>query len=146
MKRFWERKSLSQMNEAEWEALCDGCARCCMVKLEDENTGRVRYTALVCGLLDIDTCRCTRYPDRHKLVKDCVELSPDMAGTLRWLPRSCAYRRLAEGRELADWHPLISGNPQSVHRAGVSVRGNVVPVTLVHEDEHAHHEIDWIEI
>lgn len=145
MNRFWEHKSLARMSEAEWEALCDGCARCCMVKLEDETTGRIRYTALVCELLDIGACRCTHYPDRHRLVKDCIELSPDMARTLRWLPRSCAYRRLAEGRPLADWHPLISGDPESVHRAGISVRDNVIPVAMVHEDEHADHEIDWIE-
>lgn len=144
MRAFWEEKSLSEMSEAEWESLCDGCARCCMIKLENEDDGRVYYTSLVCELLDLDTCRCTRYPQRHELVPDCVELTVDLAETLRWLPITCAYRRVAEGKPLPSWHPLLSGNRASVHDAGVSVRGKVIPVTLVHEDEQQQHIIDWI--
>lgn len=146
MKPFWETKTLAEMNSAEWESLCDGCARCCMIKLENEDDGRVYYTSLVCELLDTASCRCTRYPERSKLVPDCIEMTPDLAETLRWLPITCAYRRLAEGKRLPSWHPLISGDPESVHAAGVSVRGKVIPVTLVHEDEQTDHVIDWIAI
>ncbi len=142
---FWEEKSLTEMTDAEWESLCDGCARCCMIKLENEDTGKIHYTSLVCELLDLETCRCTRYPQRHELVPDCVSLTVELAEQLRWLPVSCAYRRLAEGRGLADWHPLVSGDPDSVHAAGVSVRHKVIPVTLVHEDEQLEHLIDWID-
>ncbi len=145
MKPFWEEKSLQALSESEWESLCDGCARCCMIKMEDEDTGDVHHTALVCELLDIESCRCTRYPQRHKLVADCIELSADLAASLRWLPRSCAYRRIAEGRGLAEWHPLVSGNRQSVHDAGISVRGKVIPVVLVHENEHEDHIVQWVE-
>ena len=145
MKPFWEAKPLEALNEREWELLCDGCARCCMIKLEDEQSGDVHHTALVCELLDLRTCRCTRYAQRHTLVKDCIELSADLAASLRWLPRSCAYRRLAEGRALAEWHPLVSGSRDSVHEAGVSVLGKVIPVQLVHEDEHEDHIVGWVE-
>ena len=145
MGAFWEEKSLAELSEAEWESLCDGCARCCMIKLEDEDTGEVHHTALVCELLDLDTCRCTRYPQRHELVADCISLDADLAGKLRWLPTSCAYRRLAEGKGLLPWHPLLSGRSDSVHEAGISVRDRVIPVTLVHEDEYLEHVIDWID-
>lgn len=143
--RFWERKSLLEMTPAEWESLCDGCARCCMVKLEDEDTGEVHYTSLVCDLLDTDTCRCSRYPQRHELVPDCIEFDADLAATLRWLPTTCAYRRLAEGEGLADWHPLVSGRAESVHEAGISVRGRVLPASQVHEEELEAHVIHWVE-
>jgi len=144
MKPFWEIKSLAEMSQSEWESLCDGCARCCMIKLENEDDGRVYYTSLVCELLDTQSCRCTRYPQRSELVPDCIELTVDLAETLRWLPITCAYRRLAEGKPLPGWHPLVSGNPASVHEAGVSVRGKVIPVTMVHEDDQTDHVIDWI--
>ncbi|MEZ5560209.1 MAG: YcgN family cysteine cluster protein [Pseudomonadales bacterium] len=144
--RFWETKPLSAMTDAEWEALCDGCARCCMIKLEDEDTGEVHYTSLVCDLLDIERCRCTRYPQRHELMPDCIEFDADLAATLTWLPASCAYRRLAEGRGLAAWHPLVSGDPDSVHRAGISVRGRVVPAAQVDEDDQQDHVIRWVEL
>ena len=142
---FWEEKSLSDLNSQEWESLCDGCARCCMIKLEDEDDGNVYHTSLVCHLLDTETCRCTRYPERHELVRDCIELTPDLAKSLSWLPLSCAYRRLANGLPLLPWHPLLSGNRQSVVDAGISVHGRVIPVQMVHEDEHPDHVIDWIE-
>ena len=146
MKPFWEEKTLDELSGSEWESLCDGCARCCMIKMEDSDTGEVHHTALVCELLDLQTCRCTNYPRRHELVKDCIELSADLAASLRWLPRSCAYRRVAEGRGLAHWHPLVSGNRRSVHDAGVSVQGKVIPANLVHEDEHEAHIVQWVEI
>lgn len=142
---FWEEKTLAELDDDEWELLCDGCARCCMIKLEDEDDGSVHYTSLVCNLLDTDQCRCTRYPERHKLVKDCIELAPESVGNLSWLPASCAYRRLDEGKPLLPWHPLISGSSQSVHEAAISVRGRVIPVRMVHEDEHEDHIVDWIE-
>ena len=142
---FWEEKSLRELNAAEWESLCDGCARCCLIKLEDEDSGRIYFTSLVCELLDTHTCRCGHYPDRHRLIPDCIELDADLAQHLRWLPATCAYRRLAEGKSLPEWHPLISGDPESVHVAGISVRGKVIPVTLIHEDEHEDHIIDWVE-
>lgn len=142
---FWEEKTLAQMTSKEWESLCDGCARCCMLKLEDQDSGEVHYTGLVCDLLDLDTCRCRRYPQRHELVPDCIEFDADLAATLRWLPGSCAYRRLAEGRGLAEWHPLVSGRSESVHEAGISVRGRVLHASRVHEDEHMLHVVRWVE-
>lgn len=144
MSAFWEDKTLGDMTDDEWEQLCDGCARCCMIKLENEDDGRVHYTSMVCELLDTQTCRCTRYPERHEIIPDCIELTADLAQTLRWLPITCAYRRLAEGKPLPSWHPLISGSAESVHEAGVSVRGKVIPVTMVHEDDQLEHLIDWI--
>jgi len=117
-----------------------------MIKLEDEDDGTVHYTGLVCQLLDIDACRCTRYSERHERVKDCIEFSADIVAQLAWLPKTCAYRRLAEGLPLLPWHPLISGDPESVHRAGISVRDRVIPVLMVHEDEQMDHIVDWVEV
>jgi len=142
---FWHDKTLAEMTTAEWESLCDGCARCCMIKLEDEDSGEVHHTALVCDLLDIDACRCTRYPQRHELVPDCIEFNADLAAALNWLPTTCAYRRLAEGRGLPDWHPLVTGRADSVHEAGISVRGRVLHAASVHEDEHEAHVVRWVE-
>jgi hypothetical protein len=141
---FWKEKTLEQMTDAEWESLCDGCARCCLVKLEDADSGEVHYTSLVCDLLDVDRCRCTRYPERHELVPDCIQFTAELAATLSWLPDTCAYRLLAEGLDLPAWHPLVSGRRESVHEAGISVRGRVIPVRMVPEDEHEDHLIDWV--
>lgn len=123
---FWREKRLEEMNPAEWESLCDGCGKCCLNKLEDIDTGELAYTNVACRLLDLGTCRCTRYPERSRLVPDCVTLTPDNIAGLRWMPSTCAYRLLAEGKELPYWHPLVSGDPDSVHRAGISVRGRAI--------------------
>ena len=144
--RFWERKSLQQMNREEWESLCDGCGRCCLQKLEDEDSGEVHYTNLACHLLDLHACRCVDYSHRLSRVPDCLQLSADTVGTLAWLPRSCAYRRLAEGRGLPRWHPLISGDPESVHRAGMSVRGKALSLADVADEDWEDHIIQWREL
>ena len=141
--RFWEKKPLAEMSSQEWEALCDGCGRCCLHKLEDEDTAEIFYTRVACRLLDLDSCRCNHYAERLQHVPDCVVVRPDNLGQLSWLPKSCAYRWLYEGRELANWHPLVSGDPGSVHRAGISVRGRVVPESGVDEEDLETHIIKW---
>ncbi|WP_300496466.1 YcgN family cysteine cluster protein [uncultured Methylophaga sp.] len=119
---FWKHKRLGQMTHTEWESLCDGCGRCCLHKLEDDADERMYYTRVACELLDISTCRCKDYANRQKTVPDCIQLSVDQAHFFDWLPDTCAYRLLAEGESLPEWHPLITGDPQSVIDAGVSVR------------------------
>jgi len=122
---FWKTKTLEEMSSVEWESLCDGCARCCLEKLEDEDTGKIYFTHVSCKLLDAGLCTCKDYANRFELVPDCVRLTPENVRTLNWLPPSCGYKLVAEGRDLYWWHPLISGDPNTVHEAGVSVRGRV---------------------
>ncbi|MEW9919652.1 YcgN family cysteine cluster protein [Marimonas sp. MJW-29] len=125
--RFWEKKPLAKMSPKEWEALCDGCGKCCLNKLEDEDSGVVVLTRVACRLLDDSTCRCTHYENRHTFVPDCIVLRPDtIADHAYWLPKTCAYRLLWQGKPLPDWHPLISGTAETVHEAGISVRGQTV--------------------
>ena len=122
---FWRSKTLEQLSDAEWESLCDGCARCCLVKLEDEDSGEIHFTDIGCKLLDTKACRCLDYKRRRRRVRDCVKLTPEGVRSLTWLPKTCAYRLVAEGRDLFWWHPLVSGSPETVHEAGISVRGRV---------------------
>lgn len=120
-KPFWTGKTLDELSPSEWERLCDGCGRCCLVKLEDEDNGEIYLTRLACSLLDLKTCRCSDYTARHEKMPDCISITPEMVRTLSWLPPTCAYRRVEEGKDLQWWHPLISGSPDTVHQAGISV-------------------------
>ncbi len=138
---FWRRKSLADMTRDEWESLCDGCGLCCLAKLEDDVTGAVAYTNVACRLLDTTACRCRSYPDRQRHVPDCTVLSSEIVSDLTWLPSTCAYRLVAVGQDLFAWHPLRSGDPESVHRAGISVRGRVVSEPDAGPLEH--HVVDW---
>jgi len=122
---FWRVKTLEEMSAAEWESLCDGCGRCCLVKLEDEDTGDIHFTDIGCTLLDGRECRCRDYKRRSERVPDCVRLTPATVRALTWLPVTCAYRLVGEGKDLPDWHPLVSGSADSVHEAGISVRGRI---------------------
>ena len=143
---FWERKSLAEMTRSEWESLCDGCGRCCVLKLEDAATGEVRPTSIACRLLDLRTCRCRHYRARHELVPECLPLTAVTLRSYRWLPTSCAYRRIHEGRGLAWWHPLVSGSRETVRQAGVSVHGRVVSEDAVHPDEPLQaHVVRWVD-
>ncbi|MBO6518461.1 MAG: YcgN family cysteine cluster protein [Rhodospirillales bacterium] len=138
---FWKRKALHEMTSAEWESLCDGCGKCCLNKLEHETTGEILYTNAACRLLDLDTCRCTSYEERQRFVPDCRRLTPQNVGTIPWLPMSCAYRRLAEGKDLEWWHPLVSGTTDTVVEAGISVFGRIVSERDVEDLED--YVVDW---
>ena len=122
---FWKTKSLEAMSPDEWESLCDGCGRCCLVKLEEEETSKTHFTDVACFMLECESCRCSDYEDRKRHVPDCVTLTPQLVRSVDWLPPTCAYRLIAEGDDLYWWHPLVSGDPDTVHAAGVSVRGRV---------------------
>ncbi len=136
---FWKSKSLSEMSKSEWESLCDGCGRCCLNKLEDEDTGEFYYTRAACKLLDLDNCQCTDYKNRSKRVPDCVTLTPKNIPTLGWLPETCAYRLIAEGKPLAWWHPLRSGTPDTVVEAGITVAGEAYSEIGIKVDELVDH-------
>ena len=124
---FWKSKTPEEMSRTEWESLCDGCGLCCLNKLENEDTGEVVFTSVACRWLDLGACRCSDYPNRLANAADCISLTPARVRELHWLPESCGYRLVLGGEDLPWWHPLVSGDPESVHRAGVSVRGRAVP-------------------
>ena len=141
MEPFWKTKSLEQMTGEEWESLCDGCGRCCLHKLRHEETEALSFTNVACRLLDLDTCQCSDYARRQRRVPDCVSLTPKALADIDWLPPSCAYRRVRDGKGLAWWHPLVSGDPDTVHQAGVSVRGRAISERRAGALEA--HIVDW---
>lgn len=142
---FWRVKRLDEMTPAEWESLCDGCGRCCLNKLQDWDTGEIVFTNVACTLFDDGSCRCRDYENRAQKVPDCVQLTPEAVRTLSWLPSTCGYRRVAEGRDLASWHPLVSGDPESVHRAGISVRGRVIGEDGIAVEDYEAFIVDWVD-
>jgi hypothetical protein len=141
---FWRRKSLDRMTDSEWESLCDGCGRCCLNKLEEESTDRTYYTDVGCRLLNGDTCRCRDYAHRSDKVDDCVRLTPKNLKSITWLPPTCAYVLVAAGKDLYWWHPLVSGDPETVHDSGISVRGRVrASETQVSDDMLEDYIVSW---
>lgn len=141
--KFWQHKSLSQMTGAEWESLCDGCARCCLNKLEDWDTGEIYWTNVACELLDHQTCKCSNYEKRQSLMPDCIQLTQKKIHEIIWLPPTCAYRLIDEGKDLPDWHPLVSGNENSVHEAGISVKGRIVAENGMKPEDLEDYIVDW---
>jgi uncharacterized cysteine cluster protein YcgN (CxxCxxCC family) len=139
---FWKEKTLAQMSSSEWESLCDGCGKCCLHKIEDEDTGEIAFTNVACRLLDAKTCRCSNYSKRIHFVKDCQVLNPKKIHRLQWLPSTCAYKLLADGRDLPKWHPLVSGTRDSVHKAGISVKNKIISEDHVKDLEDF--VVDWI--
>jgi len=142
-KPFWQAKSLEEMTPHEWESLCDGCGRCCLNKLEDWDTGEIAWTNVGCQLLDGESCRCRDYDNRQATVPDCVSLDVATVRSIGWLPPSCAYRLVAEGSDLYWWHHLVSGDPDTVHQAGVSVRGRTVSEAGMALEDYEDHLADW---
>ena len=140
---FWKTTPLAKMTPSQWESLCDGCAKCCLHKIEDDETGEVHFTNLACRLLDLDRCRCKRYEERSRLVPGCLTLTPQALAKAYWLPSTCAYRLLAQGQDLPRWHPLVSGHQETVEMSGNSVRGRVVNET--EDDDWEHHLVDWVQ-
>lgn len=140
---FWKELALADMSQAQWESLCDGCARCCLNKLEDWDTGEIHWTEVACHLLDDSTCRCADYPNRSVRVPDCVPLTPKNVTELTWLPPTCGYKLVADGRDLYWWHPLVSGDPDTVHYAGISVRGRTISENDVTVEAYEDHLVDW---
>jgi uncharacterized protein len=138
---FWKAKPLEAMTRDEWESLCDGCGRCCLHKLRDEDSGALAFTTVACRLLDLHSCACSSYADRTCHVPDCVSLTPEALKEIDWLPPSCAYRLVRDGKDLAWWHPLVSGDPNTVHEAGVSARGRAISERRAGALEA--HIVDW---
>ncbi len=140
---YWQTTPLSKMTDSQWEGLCDGCARCCLNKLEDWDSGEIYWTNVACELLDCEACLCKDYENRQVLMPDCIQLTLDKISEISWLPPTCGYRLVSEGQDLPNWHPLISGRAESVHEAGVSVRGRVVPENNMKPEELEDHIVDW---
>jgi uncharacterized protein len=140
---FWKTKRLEDLSQGEWESLCDGCGLCCLNKLEDWDSGDVVFTSVACRLLDGDSCRCSDYPNRQQTVPDCIQLTPDTVREIHWLPPTCGYRLIRDGEDLYWWHPLVSGDPDTVHQAGISARGRTVSETEVDVDDFEEYVVDW---
>ena len=143
--KFWQQKTLIEMSKAEWESLCDGCGKCCLVKLQDEETDEVAYTNVVCQYSNTENCQCTEYQRRNELVPHCVWLKPEMVDEFFWLPNTCAYRLVAEGKDLPEWHHLISGDEQTVHESDNSIRNKVYSENNIHPDDLEEYIIHWVE-
>lgn len=141
--RFWEKTPLTEMSETQWESLCDGCGRCCLIKLQDEETDEIFTSDVHCRLFNSDACRCNNYAQRFDLVSDCVKITAQNIPQLSWMPSTCAYRRIFEGRGLAWWHPLVSGDPRTVEQAGISIRKKTVPEGEVKPGEWEDHIAPW---
>ena len=141
-KPFWQTVKLADMTAAQWEAVCDGCAKCCLVKLQDDGSGEIVFTDIVCNLLNQQSCRCAHYEERTKLVPDCVKLSKDNLDKIDFMPPSCAYRLLHEGKDLPQWHPLVSGRADSVVEAGMSVKGRVI-AEMAFDGDREDRVVDW---
>ena len=139
---FWETKKLAEMTAEEWESLCDNCGKCCLHKLEDEDTGKIAFTSVACRLINLNTCRCTRYNERTKLVAECLDIRKLDVEKYNWLPSTCAYRLLNEGKKLPAWHPLLTGSPGSVKRAGVSISSYAIKESMAMDLED--HIIEWL--
>jgi hypothetical protein len=142
---FWQSKTLTEMTQAEWESLCDGCAKCCLHKLQDEDSGDVYYTKVACRYLDLEQCRCRDYSRRQMQVPTCLCLKPEDIAEFHWLPSTCAYRLIAEGKPLPAWHHLVSGSHDTIHEQEISVRGKVLSEEHVHPDGLQEHIVRWIE-
>jgi uncharacterized cysteine cluster protein YcgN (CxxCxxCC family) len=140
---FWKTKTLDQMSDHEWESLCDGCGRCCLNKLEDWETGEIAWTNISCTLLDGETCRCKDYDNRQATVPDCIRLTLEEVRSITWLPPTCAYRLLRDGRDLYWWHYLVSGDRDTVHEAGISVRGRTVAEVDIALEDYEDYIVDW---
>ena len=140
---FWKTKPLGEMSQAEWESLCDGCGLCCLNKLEDWDTGEVVFTSVACRLLDGESCRCSSYPNRQDIVPDCIQLTPEAVHEIPWLPPTCGYRLVRDGEDLYWWHPLVSGDPETVHIAGISARGRTVSEDEVDVDDFEDYVVEW---
>lgn len=140
---FWEEKTLNQMNDAEWESLCDGCGKCCLIKLEDEDSGEIVFTNMACKLLDLNSCQCSDYANRVKYVPDCIKVTQQNISQYEWLPKSCAYRRLDEGKKLPNWHPLITGDSLSVKRSGFSAIGRIISEVGIEDVDAVNYIVYW---
>lgn len=143
MEKFWEKKTLSQMSKSEWESLCDGCGKCCLNKIIDDETEDLYFTNVSCHLLHTKTCRCRKYEQRLKLVPDCVKISLDDIEQFHWMPGSCAYRRLIEGEPLPEWHPLITGSQAEMHKGGHSIRGKIISEAQVDPEKLEDYIVLW---
>lgn len=141
--KFWETKKLHEMTTEEWESLCDNCGKCCLIKLQDEDTDEIHFTNVVCNLSDLETCRCTDYANRCTRVPECVDLKQHDFKEFNWMPSTCAYRLLVDGKPLPDWHPLISGTQESVKNAGIAISHFAIKEEDIGDDDITDYVIEW---